>query len=226
MENILSPSVLSADFTRLGADVEEAGQAGAKWVHLDVMDGHFVSNISIGVPVIKSLRKTCDLFFDVHLMITNPLEMVPAFAMAGADRITFHVEADDDPSAVIDEIRSQGKSVGITLNPATPLSAIEPYLDRVDMVLVMSVVPGKGGQAFIESSIPKIEDLVRIREDRGLSFDIEVDGGIKKDNCERVMRAGVNVVVAGSAVYGSDIGKNVRDFLDIFDKVERSEEKA
>ena len=220
---ILSPSALSADFAQLGADVAEVQKAGAPWIHLDVMDGLFVPNISIGIPVIKSLRKASDLYFDVHLMIEDPIRYIEAFANAGSDHITFHVEAAKDPAAVLKKIRECGKKTGITLKPATPLSEIEPYLDDCDMVLIMSVEPGAGGQAYIESSTQKIADLKKMRDERGLAFDIEVDGGIKKDNVDVVLGAGANVIVAGSAVFKDDIGQNVRDFEAAF---KRFEEKA
>ncbi len=217
--NILSPSVLSADFANLGADVAKVEKAGAQWLHLDVMDGVFVPNISIGVPVIASLRKATNIYFDVHLMIVDPIRYVETFANAGADHITFHVEAAEDPQAVIDKIRQCGKKVGITLKPATPLSAIEPYLDQVDMVLIMSVEPGYGGQSYIESSTQKIMDLKKMRDDRGLNFDIEVDGGVKKTNVEMIVKAGVNVVVAGSAVFGGDVETKTKEFLDIIKNI-------
>lgn len=217
--NILSPSALSADFARLGEDTAQIEKAGAPWIHLDVMDGLFVPNISIGIPVIESLRKVSDLYFDVHLMIEDPIRYIEHFAKAGADHITFHVEAAKDPAAVLEKIRACGKKTGITLKPATPLSAIEPYLDEVDMVLIMSVEPGHGGQAYIDSSTDKIAELKAMRDARGLHFDIEVDGGIKKNNVEMVLKAGANVIVAGSAVFGGDIEANVKDFLEIFDRV-------
>ena len=183
------------------------------------MDGVFVPNISIGVPVIASLRKATNIYFDVHLMIVDPIRYVETFANAGADHITFHVEAAEDPQAVIDKIRQCGKKVGITLKPATPLSAIEPYLDQVDMVLIMSVEPGYGGQSYIESSTQKIMDLKKMRDDRGLNFDIEVDGGVKKTNVEMIVKAGVNVVVAGSAVFGGDVETKTKEFLDIIKNI-------
>ncbi|MBQ0058937.1 MAG: ribulose-phosphate 3-epimerase [Lachnospiraceae bacterium] len=217
---ILSPSILSADFAHLGEDVERSQSSGAQYLHLDVMDGMFVPNISIGVPVIATLRKHTETFFDTHLMINDPVRYIEAFANAGSDLITFHVEAAPDCQAVIDKIRSFGKKVGITLNPATPLSEIEPYLDQVDMVLVMTVVPGYGGQSYIPSSTQKIMDLKKMRDDRGLSFDIEVDGGIKASNVRTVLEAGANVIVAGSAVYGGDIEGKVKEFMEIFKEYE------
>jgi len=217
---ILSPSALSADFARLGADVAEAASAGSPWIHLDVMDGLFVPDISFGIPVIKSLRKVSDLFFDVHLMIVDPIRHIEAYAAAGADLITFHVEAAKDPAAVLKKIHDCGKKTGISVKPATPLSAIEPYLDDCDLVLIMSVEPGAGGQPYIESSTQKIADLKALRDARGLAFDIEVDGGIKKGNVETVLGAGANVIVAGSAIFKDDIGQNVRDFMDAFARFE------
>lgn len=213
--NILSPSLLSADFSRLGAQIEAIDAAGAEYIHIDVMDGLFVPSISYGMPVIKSIRKTTGRVFDVHLMINEPVRYVGEFVESGADIITVHVEACSDVAATLDKIKSYGVKAGITLNPDTPISAIEPYLDRVDMALVMSVNPGFGGQKFITSSVGKLKELKVLREEKGLCFDIEVDGGINIENLPTVLEAGANVIVAGSAVFKGDAADNVKKFKDI-----------
>ena len=180
--NILSPSILSADFTKLGEEIETIDNAGAEYIHVDVMDGMFVPSISYGMPVIKSIRKSTGKVFDVHLMISEPIRYIADFAASGADMITVHVEACSDVVATIEKIREYKLKVGITLNPDTPVSAIKPYLNRVDMVLIMSVNPGFGGQKFITSSVDKIKEVKRLRDELNLSYDIEVDGGINIDN--------------------------------------------
>lgn len=213
--NILSPSILSADFTKLGEEIETIDNAGAEYIHVDVMDGMFVPSISYGMPVIKSIRKSTGKVFDVHLMISEPIRYIADFAASGAGMITVHVEACSDVVATIEKIREYKLKVGITLNPDTPVSAIKPYLNRVDMVLIMSVNPGFGGQKFITSSVDKIKEVKRLRDELNLSYDIEVDGGINIDNLATVLEAGANVIVAGSAIFRGDAAENVKKFKSI-----------
>ena len=198
----IAPSILSADFARLGDAIREAEAAGADWIHVDVMDGHFVPNITIGVPVVAAIRKVTRLPLDVHLMIERPDRYVEAFAKAGADYLTVHVEAERHLHRAVEAIRQHGAKPGVSLNPATPASALDEILPFVDLVLVMSVNPGFGGQQFIETSVPKIAAIRRALDERGLGADIEVDGGIAPATIRRVVEAGANVVVAGAAVYG------------------------
>lgn len=212
--NILSPSILSADFCKLGEQIKEVELAGAKYLHIDVMDGIFVPSISYGMPVIKSIRKCSDIFFDVHLMIDRPERYIQEFAESGADLINFHLEATADVEGTIEKIRGLGKKVGITIKPATPAEAVEPYLELVDMVLVMTVEPGFGGQKLIPSCLEKVSEIRRMIEDKGLTVDIEVDGGINADNVESALEAGANVIVAGSAVFKDDIRENVEKFME------------
>lgn len=213
--NILAPSILSADFAALGEDIKKAERAGAQYLHIDVMDGSFVPSLSLGFPVIQSIRKLTDMVFDVHLMICDPDRYIGEFAAAGADIITVHTEACPHLNRTIASIKEQGAKAGVVLNPATPLTELEYILEDLDMVLLMTVNPGFGGQKYIESCTRKIRDLRKMITDRGLKIDIEVDGGIKLDNVGKVLDAGANVIVAGSAVFGKDVEQNVKDFLKV-----------
>ena len=198
---LISPSILSSDFANLAREVGAIADGGADLAHVDVMDGHFVPNITIGVPVVASLKKVSALPLDVHLMISDPLFYIPAFLKAGSDMITFHLESDSDVSKTIDAIRSGGAKAGVALKPATPAEAVFPYLDRLDMVLVMTVEPGFGGQSFMADMLPKIEAVRAECFRRSLSADIQVDGGIDPKTAPLVAKAGANVLVAGSAVF-------------------------
>lgn len=207
--NILAPSILAADFWRLGEQIQEAENAGAQYLHIDVMDGVFVPSVSFGMPVIQTIRKYTGLFFDVHLMIEKPERYLKEFADCGADLINFHLEASEDVRGTIAGIRSLGKKAGITIKPATPANAVEPYLELVDMVLVMTVEPGFGGQKLIPECLDKVKALRSLAAERGLDIDIEVDGGITADNVGLALQAGANVIVAGSAVFKGNITGNV-----------------
>lgn len=213
----LSPSLLSADFSKLDREISCVADAGAQYIHLDVMDGVFVPNITFGAPIIKSLRKASDIVFDVHLMIIDPIKYVDDFCKAGADIITFHVESISDTKATLEKIKSNGVKAGLVIKPNTRVNAIEKYLDMVDMVLVMSVEPGFGGQKFMPHTLENVRELAKIKKEKHLNFEIEIDGGIGLDNVKEVIEAGVEVVVAGSAVFGAeDVAKRTKEFLDIF----------
>ncbi len=199
----IAPSILSADFCRLGDEVRAVEAAGADYIHVDVMDGHFVPNITIGPPVVAALRKVTKLPLDVHLMIADPDRFIPDFAEAGADIIVVHAEASTHLHRSIQLIKSLGKRAGVSLNPATPLNVLEYLLADLDLVLLMTVNPGFGGQSFIEECIPKIKSLRAMLDKRGLEAELEVDGGVKVDNIARISHAGADVFVAGSAVFGN-----------------------
>ena len=208
----ISPSILSADFSQLGTEIKRLEEGGADMIHVDVMDGHFVPNLTIGPPVIKALRKQCLLKFDVHLMISPVHKYIESYAEAGADIITIHPEATDDLEASILKIKQLNKKVGVSLNPESKIDLILDFLDKIDLVLIMSVNPGFGGQKFMPEVLEKIKKLSKIQDERNLNFDIEIDGGINFENCKKAIDAGANILVSGTTIFKSnngDIKKNI-----------------
>lgn len=214
--NILSPSILAADFAKLGEQVSAASDAGAEYIHVDIMDGHFVPNLSMGSIVVEAIRPVTEKVLDVHLMVENPEDYIDQFARAGADSITVHAEATDEDGleALLKAIKSKGLKTGVSINPETAVERIpRRLLKDIDMILIMSVHPGFGGQSFIEDTYNKIRDMRAILNEMGLSSNIEVDGGINLQNVEKVIEAGANVIVAGTSVFAGDIEKNVKNFM-------------
>ena len=208
----ISPSILSADFSQLGNEIKRLEEGGADYIHVDVMDGHFVPNLTIGPPVIKALKKNCSIKFDVHLMISPVHKYIEAYSEAGADIITIHPEATDDLHASISKIKELKKKVGVSLNPETKVSVIKDYLNQIDLVLIMSVNPGFGGQKFMPEVLDKIKELKDIQTKQKIDFDIEIDGGINFENSKIAIKAGANILVSGTTVFKSnngDIKKNI-----------------
>lgn len=209
----ISPSILSSDYSILGEELKRMEDCGADMLHIDVMDGHFVPNITLGAPIVKCVRKCSSLPFDVHLMISDPYKYVPDFVKAGSDIITFHVESDSDIEKTIDLIRDSGVKAGLTVKPGTPIEAVFPYLEKLSMVLVMTVEPGFGGQTFMYDMMPKVEALRKEIDSRGLDIDIQVDGGVNSETIEVAAKAGANVFVAGNAIFTSkDAKKTIEEF--------------
>lgn len=214
--NILSPSILAADFTILGEQIRKVHKAGATYLHIDVMDGMFVPSISFGMPVISSIRGITDLVFDVHLMVERPERYFDEFAKCGADIITFHLEACKDPAQNIRQIHELGLKAGLSIKPHTPVEEVIPYLEELDLLLIMTVEPGFGGQTYIEASTERIKQARALVDNGGYAVDIEVDGGITENNVSTVLNAGANVIVAGSAVFKGEIEQNIKAIMKKF----------
>lgn len=217
---VVAPSILAADFKKLGSEVETVAKAGAEWIHIDVMDGMFVPSISYGMPVIKCIRSCTDKLFDVHMMVEEPGRYAADMKAAGADLICVHQEACKHLDRTVNQIKELGMKVGVALNPSTPVSTLENILPQLDMVLVMSVNPGFGGQKFIPYTLNKVRELRKLINDKHLDIDIEIDGGVGLNNLRDVLDAGANIIVAGSAVYKGDAAANVSEFLKIFREYE------
>lgn len=217
MQYKLSPSILAADFCNLGESIKQVERAGVEWLHIDIMDGQFVPTISMGIPVITSIRKATNMFFDVHIMANDPTHLIEEFAKAGADMITVHAEACVNLDRTLRLIHQYGCKAGVALNPATPVYVLENVLELVDMVLIMTVNPGFGGQKYIQYCTRKIYQVRSMARGQGLNLDIEVDGGINKETIDTVLKAGANIVVAGSAVFKGDIEANARELKEMME---------
>lgn len=220
MKYILAPSILAADFKKLGEEIQTIEENGAEYLHFDVMDGLFVPSISFGMPVLQSIKSCTNQVIDAHLMINEPIRYVEAFRQAGADLITVHLEACEDVHKTIEKIKECGLKAGISICPDTPVSALEEYVNEVDMILIMSVHPGFGGQKFIEDSLTKIRMTREMLNRHGLDTDIQVDGGIYTSNVEQVLKAGANIIVAGSAVFKGNVKENTKQFMEILNNYE------
>lgn len=216
MKYKIAPSMLSADFSNLERDLKKVEKSGADWLHVDIMDGNFVPNITMGPDQVAQLRKTVSIPFDVHLMIRNPLKYIEQFADAGADIITVHVESEGDTKACIDKIKAKGVLPGLVISPDTPVSVLEPYLDSISMILIMSVYPGFGGQSYIKESTDRVKECKKMIGDRPI--DIEIDGGINFETLKEVVEAGANVIVSGSCLYKGNMEENIKGFREIIEK--------